>query len=1128
MTADITLTNGRYQIRITATGAGASSLGGMLLTRGGDDPTRDADGWFFYLRDLDRGTRWSAGYQPIQRAPERYAVHSDARFATILRVDDGIEVRTDITVRPDADVEWRRLTITNLGDTARRLEATSYAEVVLASRASDAGHPAFSKLFVQTDALPSLGGLLARRRPRGADESPVWMAQAIISAAPALGVETDRARFLGRGRSMADPVALDAGQSLSGTVGNVLDPVFAMRRAIELAPHGQVVLYAVMTAGGDRAAIEASLANAHAPGQATAVFASLADAPEWTPVTFPAPGPFAAARGLVAPAPGTDPLQFSNGYGGFSAAGDEYVIRLDRTAVGLHRPPLPWTNVLANESTGFIASEAGLGFTWSGNSRLNRLTPWRNDPVADPTGEALYIRDEADGVFWSPTPAPTPGAGGYETRHGFGETTWSHESAGLRQEVTAFVALHDPVKIIRLRITNDGTARRRLSVWYYAEWVLGSARAETAGQVITEVDGGLLLATNPRNGPFAGRVAFAASIGSPQETVAVTTDRLVFLGRYGRPEAPAALTHAVALDGRVGAGLDPCAAFQRMVDVAPGTTAEWSFLLGQAADRDEVFAIRDRFATSAAIEAERRRVRDSWRSLLSGVQVETPVPEIDLMLNGWLTYQNLACRMWARSAFYQSGGAFGYRDQLQDSSAMVHLAPEVMRRQLLLHGAHQFLEGDVLHWWHPPATVGIRTRFADDLLWLPYLTAHYLRVTGDAAVLEESLEFLTAPLLTEGHDEAMVQPERSGVAADLYEHCARAIDRSLAVGAHGLPLMGSGDWNDGMNRVGRLGRGESVWLGFFLYGILEQFIPIARDRGDASRVTRYTEHRRALETAVNDGGWDGEWYRRAYYDDGAPLGSSGNDECRIDLLAQAWAVLSGAAPADRAALALAAMEQHLVDEPAGIIRLLTPPFDVTSHDPGYIKGYLPGVRENGGQYTHAALWAVRALAEAGATERAADLFAMLSPVQRGGSAEAIARYLTEPYVIAADVYGVAPHLGRGGWTWYTGSAGWMFRVGLESILGFGVEDGRTLVMRPCIPDDWPGFTIRYRHPGSRAEYRIVVSRSTTATRVQVDGVAVIVVGGSVRIPLVEAGRHVVEIALGADLRPRYQPRPAAG
>ncbi|MBP9897974.1 MAG: hypothetical protein KBF28_06360, partial [Gemmatimonadales bacterium] len=934
--------------------------------------------------------------------------------------------------------------------------------------------------------------------------------------------------FLGRGRSTADPAGLDDGHQLSGTVGNVLDPVFAMRHAVSLAPNARVVRYAVMTAGHDRGVIEASLLAARAPGHAESVFAAVAEHPPYVPVDFPTRGRFLPAAGVTAAAPSHEPLHFANGVGGFSAAGDEYVIRMDRTPHGLHRPPLPWTNVLANETTGFIASEAGLGYTWSGNSRLNRLTPWRNDPVTDPVGEALYIRDESAGTFWSPTPAPTPGAGSYETRHGFGATTWHHESSGLAQEVTAFVARHDPVKIIRLRVTNRGTTPRRLSLWYYAEWILGGGRAETAGQVTTAANGTLLLATNRHNPTFAECVAFAAEVGAADEPLAITTDRLAFLGRYGTPAAPAALTHDTPMDRHVGEGLDPCAVFQRLVTVAPGATVEWSVLLGQAGSMDGVLAIRDRLATPAAIEAELSRVREFWRELLSGIQVETPVPEIDLMLNGWLTYQNLACRMWARSAFYQSGGAFGYRDQLQDSSAMVYLAPDVMRRQLLLHGAHQFLEGDVLHWWHPPATIGIRTRFADDLLWLPYLTAYYIRATGDADVLAEPLEFLSAPLLADGHDEAMVQPVGTGVHADLYEHCCRAIDRSLAVGTHGLPLMGSGDWNDGMNRVGRLGRGESVWLGFFLYSILERFIPIARARGDGTRADQYAAHRQALELALNDGGWDGAWYRRAYYDDGAALGSASNDECRIDLIAQAWAVLSGAAPAARAAQALASMEQYLVDEPAGIIRLLTPPFDVTPHDPGYIKGYLPGVRENGGQYTHAALWAVRALAEAGATERAAHLFTMLSPVRRGGSPEAIATYLTEPYVIAADVYGVAPHLGRGGWTWYTGSAGWMFRIGLESILGFSIKGGDTLVMRPCIPDDWPGFTIRFRHPATGATYRIVVERSDAATVAQLDGAVVPVERGAVRIPLAGSGPHEVTIALGAELRPTYRPRPGIG
>jgi cyclic beta-1,2-glucan synthetase len=497
------------------------------------------------------------------------------------------------------------------------------------------------------------------------------------------------------------------------------------------------------------------------------------------------------------------------------------------------------------------------------------------------------------------------------------------------------------------------------------------------------------------------------------------------------------------------------------------------------------------------------------------------------MVNGWLTYQNLSCRVWGRSAFYQSGGAFGFRDQLQDSSALVYLMPELTRAQIVLHASHQFVEGDVLHWWHPPLSKGMRTRFSDDLLWLPYIAAFYVRPTGDASVLDEPARFVSARQLEPGEDEAFVIPEDTGTSASVYEHCCLAIDRSLTHGAHHLPLMGVGDWNDGMNRVGREGRGESVWLGFFLYDILDDFIPTCERRGDTARVQRYRAYQRELGAALNDAGWDGDWYRRAYYDDGTPLGSAGNTECRIDTIAQAWSVISGAAPRDRAGQALSAMEEHLVSEPEGLIRLLTPAFDRTPHDPGYIKGYLPGVRENGGQYTHGALWGVRALAELGRCERAAPLLEMLSPVSHGRTPEEVATYRTEPYVVAADVYGVEPHVGRGGWTWYTGSAGWLYRVALESVLGFTLEGGERIVLRPCIPAAWPGFTLRYRVPGTTTTDELVVGRAAGegATSVRVDGATAdaAVADGAIVIPLArDDAAHRVEIELGAEVGPRYE------
>jgi cyclic beta-1,2-glucan synthetase len=829
------------------------------------------------------------------------------------------------------------------------------------------------------------------------------------------------------------------------------------------------------------------------------------------------------------PLPTTESLLFYNGRGGFAPDGTEYVIRLPREQGALRRPPLAWSNVIANEEIGFLATDSGAGYTWSVNSRENRLTPWSNDPVSDPHGEAIYLAYEDAGLFWSPLPGPVPGSGGYEVRHGFGYTRTLHESQQLGQEVVSFVPRHDGVKLVRLKVTNRSARMRRLSAYGYCEWVLGVVPSDTTRFVVTERDAatGSLFAVNPHNVEFSSRVAFAALV-TPDGSTATecTADRGRFLGRLGSVALPEAIVRGDPLDERVGAGLDPCAAFRASITLEPGESAEWVFLLGEASDRDGARTLVRRYQNPATVTAALEGIQAFWRDTLGRMQVRTPSPVIDLMVNGWLAYQNLCCRIWGRSAFYQSGGAFGFRDQLQDAAALIYLDPAFTRQQILLHAGHQFVEGDVLHWWHPPLSKGIRTRFSDDLLWLPYIAAGYIRHTGDFGILDEPARFLTAPQLAAGEDEEFLIPQDSGEVGDLYEHCCRVLDRSLTRGAHGLPLMGTGDWNDGMNRVGREGRGESVWLGFFLYHILDGFLPLCGLREDTVRAERYRTYQRELHTALNAGGWDGEWYRRAYYDNGAPLGSKQSDECRIDAIAQAWAVLSGVAPVDRAALALDALEEQLVSEEDGIIRLLTPAFDKTPNDPGYIKGYLPGVRENGGQYTHGALWAVRALAEAGRGERAATLLEMLSPVSHGRSATEVARYQVEPYVIAADVYGVAPHLGRGGWTWYTGSAGWMFRVAIESVFGLTVSGGDTLLLSPCIPAAWPGFTVRYRLPAGHTVYELEIVRGDGGpTLALLDGTPLTVEGRAVRVPLHTDGKlHSVRVSLGPDVGPKYEPR----
>jgi cyclic beta-1,2-glucan synthetase len=817
------------------------------------------------------------------------------------------------------------------------------------------------------------------------------------------------------------------------------------------------------------------------------------------------------------------PLRFFNGFGGFTEEGDEYVISLERDrGSGLRRPPAPWINVVANPRFGFTVSEVGAGCTWSRNSREHRLTPWSNDSTRDPHGEALYLRDEETGAFWSPLPGPAPPRAACEARHGFGYSLFRQTSQGLGQESCVFAARGERVKLVRLRLAERSGRPRRLSLFAYQRLVLGVLPEEAGRFVVTahDVSADMLFARNRLAGDFADGVTFAAAV-VPAGTRAVhcCADREGYIGRNGSPACPAAVARGGALDGRVGAGLDPCFAQQVVLDLAAGGSSECVFLLGEADDEHEARTLVARLRAPGAVERELEAVRSSWREVLSAVRIETPEPALDLMANGWLAYQDLSCRVWGRSAFYQSGGAFGYRDQLQDAAALLYLRPDLTRAQILLHAAHQFVEGDVLHWWHPPRARGLRTRFADDLLWLPWAAAGYVRATGDWSLLEERARYLAARPLAPGEDEAFLEPADSGLEADVYDHCCRALDRSLVVGERGLPLFGTGDWNDGMNRVGREGKGESVWMGFFLVHVLGEFLPLCERRRDHARARRYRAHAERLTRALNEAAWDGDWYRRGYYDDGTPLGSRASDECQIDALAQAWAVISGVAPPERAGQAMDAVERHLVQEKDGLIRLLTPPFENTPHDPGYIKGYVPGVRENGGQYTHAALWVVRALAELGRCDRAARLLAMLSPVSHAVTAEQAERYKVEPYVIAADVYGTPPHVGRGGWTWYTGSAGWMLRVTLETLLGFRLSDGDTLVLRPRIPDEWPGFTLRWRVPGEATRYEIVAANPRRCARgvtsARADGAPVPIEGAAAHVPLARDGRaHRVDLELG--------------
>jgi cellobiose phosphorylase len=767
-------------------------------------------------------------------------------------------------------------------------------------------------------------------------------------------------------------------------------------------------------------------------------------------------------------------LVFFNGLGGFTPDGREYVVTLLPGAT----TPAPWVNVLANPNFGTLISESGGSYSWSENCHEFRLTPWNNDAVTDTSGEAFYIRDEQTGQFWSPTPLPSRGDSPYVVRHGFGYSVFEHTQDGISSELWIYVSIHEPVKFAVLKLKNNSDRRRRLSTTGYWEWVLGELRAKNAMHVATEIDPqtSALFARNSYNTDFEGRVVFVAS---SELARSYTADRAEFLGRNGTPAQPAALRRT-RLSGKIGVGLDPCAALQVQMELEPGQEREIAFILGAGQNVQAAQDLARRFQNLGACREELQKVWDFWGHTLSAVHVETPEPALNLLANGWLLYQTISCRLWARTGFYQSGGAFGFRDQLQDAMTLVHTRRELLREQLLRAAAHQFREGDVQHWWHPPTGRGVRTHFSDDYLWLPLATCRYVETVGDTGVLDSEIPFLESRALRPEEEANYDLPQRSAESGTLYEHCVRAIKYGLKFGEHGLPLMGCGDWNDGMNLVGEKGKGESVWLAFFLYDVLKKFSVLAGVRGDKNFAEICETQAKTLQENIEKNAWDGQWYRRAYFDNGEPLGSAQNPECQIDSLPQSWSVISGAGSRDRVHTALDAVAHRLVRREAGLIQVFDPPFDKSQLEPGYIKGYVPGVRENGGQYTHAAIWTVMAFALAGDTARAWELFRLINPILHAQEPQDVARYKAEPYVIAADVYSVAPHTGRGGWTWYTGSAGWMYRLITETLMGVEVAVNE-LRFTPRVPLDWKSFKLDYRF--RETTYHIICINASGAWKV---------------------------------------------
>jgi cyclic beta-1,2-glucan synthetase len=1252
------LSNGNYLVMITNGGGSFSRWRNLALNCWSEDPIRDVQGAYFYIRNLTDNSLWSPSFQPCQVTADDATMRFSLEKVVFTRTDGDIHTNMEICVSPELDAEVRQITLTNHGDHACVLEVTSYLELALASLADYNAHPTFSKLFIETDVIPETEILLAHRRSGKAVCPNPWAFHLIHVEGHTVGpleYETDRSRFVGHGRSTSLPQVIKTKQRLSGTVGTVLDPLFSLRRCVKLSPGRSARLTFVTGIAASREqAVENALKlrspfqlvrtfdlawsrnqielrelkltpqlanlfqwmtsqifyfNPYRPNRAKCVTLNtkgqsglwvygisgdlpivlirLADPLEldlvetmlkafqywrskglkidlvifnefegnyeeslqkallrliesYTVSDQPArsrifllsrnsipesdqflletvarlslrgdqgdlvsqllrSNPEATAwpvRRMIQTPPGVtshlthsgfpEELLFFNGWGGFTPTGNEYVIQLKAKNL----PPTPWINVIANPHFGFQVSESGGGYTWAENSREFKISPWSNDPVLDYSGEICYLRDEESGMLWSLTALPIRDTEPYIVRHGQGYTTFTHQSQGIEQTGLLFVPLAAPVKILRLTLHNTEDRPRDLSITYYLEWVLGDFREKTAPYIVTESDPvtGALLARNVYQDNFPDRIGFLRIVtDQPVLEQSWTGDRAEFIGRNGSLSRPAALEQ-VALSNRTGAGFNPCGAMQIKITLPPHTESTVDILLGVAPSLPEVQEYLAQYSQPSRVEAALAEVRSFWDGLLGQVRVTTPDPGFNLLMNRWLLYQTLACRFWARSAFYQSSGAYGFRDQLQDSLALLHTSPALTRGQIIHHAAHQYREGDVQHWWHEETRRGIRTRFSDDLLWLPYVACCYATQTGDIGIWQESIPFLEDTPLGEEEFERYGPTQISAESGTLYEHCIRAVNQALRFGEHGLPLMGGGDWNDAMNLVGRKGRGESVWVGWFLYSVLEAMIPVCSFHLDPQRVQKYDETAKQLARSLDEHAWDGNWYRRAYNDDGEPLGSQQNSECQIDCIAQAWAVLSGAAPPDRAVTAMKSLGHKLVSPEDSLICLLTPPFVHTEPAPGYIQAYPPGVRENGGQYTHGAVWAVIAWAKLGKGNRAYELFRMLNPIYHARTENEVQHYKVEPYVIASDVYSVPPHVGRGGWTWYTGAAGWMYQAGLEWLLGIN-KKGSDLYLNPCIPEDWPEFTVQYKY--CNTGYEILVKnpdgKQTGGVSLEVDG-----------------------------------------
>jgi cyclic beta-1,2-glucan synthetase len=1270
------LGDSNYNILLNSGGGGYSKFKNVMVYRWREDLIRNSWGKFFYIKDLNTSEYTSSTYEPCKEKGDKYEANFYLYKAEFTKLWKQLEISTTVQVIPEDNCEVRTVAIKNNSNHERVIEVISYSEIVLQGYSGDIAHPAFGNLFITTEYVDDLRGILAKRRPRSDKDREIYTIESTLCEDD-FQIEYDTARlsFIGRNNSKENPVSLEENKPLENNVGNVLDPIIAIKRKVKI-PQGEnkVIQYITITGFSKEDVInksrnyqestileesilksvlnlEDNLTNKGIKPTQAIIYEKFASSilfnnysytkridrlmnlsrsqrNLWTygisgdlpivvltinkekesdilrqlidchryleekglkfdivvineeEISYEKPlnnalkriilnsslngrenifgGIFIisneniskqdlnllhsiaaiiieGAEGVLwkqidsamenenytynsrkyiwqivnpkeddfnyenssIPKVDSSQLYFFNGYGGFNKEGEYTIILKDRKST-----PAPWINVIANSNRfGFNISESGSSYTWYKNSREFKITPWNNDFIEDTLSEVLYI-EEGD-KLWSITPEPLRGKGEYVITHGFGYSKFTHYNNGIKGEIIVFPAKEKSAKIIKVNLKNLNNKNRNIGITYIARLCLGDLRENNYKKVYTVIDEDkkYIYGRNAYSSDFSSSYAYLRISGGIDESFSgderdfiVSKEEMENLSNKDR----------VKLSGSCGSGLEPVLSEKVHLNIEANEEKSLVIILGAEDSIEEIENTLEEFSHMDNVEKELEKVKGYWRNLLTKINVKTKDKALDFMINGWLPYETISCRLFSRTAFYQCGGAYGFRDQLQDSIPMIYIQPEITRDQILYSATRQFEEGDVQHWWHPVVNSGIRTRFSDDLLWLPYVTCIYVKATGDYKILDEEVGYLRDEPLREGEDERYNVSSKSDLEESLYNHCLRAIDRSLKFGPHNIPLMGSGDWNDGMSTVGNKGKGESIWLGWFLYAILKDFKDICTHKNDEHNYEKYIKTMDFIKENLEIYGWDGNWYKRAYFDDGTPLGSHENQECKIDALSQCWSVISEAGDNERANIAMSSLEKYLVKPEEKIILLLSPPFNNSDLKPGYIKGYVPGVRENGGQYTHGVTWVALALAKLGRGEEAYSIYSMLNPINHSLTTEKANVFKTEPYVMAADVYSIEPHKGRGGWSWYTGSSGWMYTIALEHILGFRLIEGKGFKIKPCLPKSFKEYTIEYKYKNAIYHIEVIKSGNSTIT-LDGDGIE-----GDI-IPILPDGDHEVRV-----------------